>query len=360
MIYPPVHHQEEPNILLVDDSEINRKLITEMLSQHGYRVHIAEDGIQALQGLRDCKPDLILLDIRMPEMDGYEFCQILKSDNETKDIPIIFFSSITKISEKIKAFSMGAADFITKPIQSVEVVVRIEYQLKLAKLQREILEKNYCLEQEIKHRRHVEALLLNKTNQLKQEVEQRKSMELLLRDRNIRLTQAANIDVLTQVANRRYFEIRFAREWQRAIRENYPLSIVLCDIDYFKGYNDHYGHQAGDRCLHQVAQTLANTVNLFRDLVARYGGEEFVIVLPDTDEMEAIGVVQNIQASLAEQAIAHEKSPISDYVTLSFGGITRLPNTEISTEILIKKADEHLYRAKRQGRNQVCWHNNEV
>ncbi|MGB2926716.1 MAG: diguanylate cyclase [Limnothrix sp.] len=354
-MYAPVYHEEEQRILVVDDNLVNLKLLTGMLSQHGYKVDAAKDAKTALEQIQDQYPDLILLDIKMPEMNGYQLCTLLKSRVETQHIPIIFFSGITQSIEKIKAFSVGGVDFITKPFQGIEVIIRIEHQLKLANLQKELIAKNKILEAEVQHRSQIESLLMRQKDQLEREIKQRKFMESLLRDRNVRLSKQANVDALTQVANRRHFDGCLAREWQRATNEGQPLSIVLCDVDYFKLYNDSYGHQEGDSCLYQVAQTLASVANLPGDLVARYGGEEFVLILPDTYNYAAIAVIQNIQKLIEELHIKHEKSEVADYVTVSFGGVTLLPNEKANTDELLKRADESLYRAKRQGRNQVCW-----
>lgn len=351
-----VYHDDKPRILVVDDHIVNLKLLTGMLSQHGYRVQVAKNGFEGLQWLENNRPDLILLDIKMPDMDGYQFCSILKSRQRTKDIPVIFFSGVTHSIEKIRAFSVGGVDFISKPFQGVEVLARIDHQLRLAALQRELLRKNKSLEQEIHNRRKIEQQLLNKTEELEREIQQRKLMEELLRNRNIRLTKQANIDSLTQIANRRHFDEFLARELSHAMREAHPLSLVLCDVDHFKLYNDHYGHQEGDRCLHQVAQALASIANLPGDLVARYGGEEFAIILPDTDSSAAIAVVQDIQRCVAHLQLEHATSKVSDYVTLSCGGATLFPGDQAIAKVLIKKADQALYQAKHNGRNQVCWY----
>lgn len=354
-MYAPVYHEEEQIILVVDDNLVNLKLLTGMLSQHGYKVNAANNAKEALEQIKVESPDLILLDIKMPEINGYQLCSLIKSRAETQNIPIIFFSGITQSIEKIKAFSVGGVDFITKPFQGIEVIIRIEHQLKLAALQKELLQKNKVLEEELCHRSKMEALLMRQKAHLEREIKQRKFMEGLLRDRNLRLSRQANIDALTQVANRRHFDGCFIREWQRATNESQPLSLVLCDVDYFKLYNDNYGHQEGDRCLYKVAQTLASVANLPGDLVARYGGEEFVLILPDTYNYAAIAVIQNIQRLIAGLKIIHKKSVVSNYVTLSFGGVTLLPNEKIAREDLLKRADESLYRAKHKGRNQVCW-----
>ncbi|OKH18002.1 diguanylate cyclase domain-containing protein [[Limnothrix rosea] IAM M-220] len=350
-----VSREDNATILVVDDNITNLRLLTAILSQHGYTVKIAKSALAGLRHLKQCQTDLILLDIKMPHIDGYQFCIWLKSHPTTKNIPIIFLSGTQQSIAKIKAFSVGGADFIAKPFQSIDVLARIEHQLQLAYLQRQLRDKNKILAAEVKRRQKIEALLLSQKAQLKKEIKQRQHMEELLRLRNIRLTRQANIDDLTQVANRRHFDHCLVREISRAHTSGCPLSLVLCDIDFFKKYNDYYGHQGGDKCLNIVAQTLADVVNLPGDLVARYGGEEFALILPDTYMDAAIEVVHCVQRTIAELKLEHQASEISNYITISFGGCTLLPGDCSDAQSLIKNADQALYDAKRRGRSQVRW-----
>ncbi len=354
----PVPRKDKDNatILVVDDNITNLRLLAAILTQNGYTVKIATSALAGLRYLKQFQTDLILLDIKMPHIDGYQFCIWLKSHQATKDIPIIFLSGTQQSIAKIKAFSVGGADFIAKPFQSIDVLARIEHQLQLAYLQRQLRDQNKILAAEVKRRQETEALLLSQASQLRSEVKKRQHMEELLRLRNIRLTRQANIDDLTQVANRRHFDQYLAREISRACTSGCPLSLVLCDVDFFKKYNDYYGHQGGDKCLNVVAQTLADVVNLPGDLVARYGGEEFALILPDTYKDAAIEVVRAVQKSIAELKLEHKASEISDYITISFGGCTLLPGERSSGRILIKNADQALYDAKRKGRSRVCWY----
>jgi diguanylate cyclase (GGDEF)-like protein len=170
---------------------------------------------------------------------------------------------------------------------------------------------------------------------------------------NQSLHQLATVDGLTQIANRRTFDEQLRREWQRLSRSHEPLTVILCDIDFFKRYNDGYGHQAGDRCLQQVAQALAQVVNRPADLVARYGGEEFVVILPDTDEAGGIRVAQKIQNNVHALPIAHEYSEVSTRITLSIGVAEMIPRTEVAPATLVESADQALYLAKRQGRDRI-------
>lgn len=171
---------------------------------------------------------------------------------------------------------------------------------------------------------------------------------------NQKLQQLAILDGLTGVANRRYFDLVLYNEWQRLAREQKPLSLILCDLDYFKAYNDHYGHQAGDRCLQKVAEILQKSTRRPADLVARYGGEEFAIILPDTDSEGALFVANKLKTSLAQQKLPHQSSKVSDYVTFSMGIATQLPGLQETASIAIEEADRGLYQAKKQGRNCIC------
>lgn len=347
---------EKAKILLVDDSITNLKMLAALLRRQGYGVKAAKDASKALQYLEKHPIDLILLDINMPEINGYQLCSVLKSRAKTKQIPIIFLSGSTKSSAQLKAFSVGGADFITKPYRIVEVFARIEHQLALANQQEKLRDRNKNLEVELQQHRRMEHLLLNQTSKLRQEVQQQKDMGELLRLKNIHLQRQANIDKLTRLANRRYFDHYLIQEFRHCLTERHPLSLVLGDIDHFKKYNDYYGHPQGDQCLHDVAQILASIVNLPGDLVARYGGEEFALILPDTDQEAAIAVVESIQQALEQRRILHATSPVSDYVTMSLGGVTLLAELATTPKDLIQQADEALYRAKRNGRSQLCWH----
>lgn len=170
---------------------------------------------------------------------------------------------------------------------------------------------------------------------------------------NQKLQQLAILDGLTGIANRRYFDLVLNNEWQRLARESKPLSLILCDLDYFKAYNDAYGHQQGDRCLQKVAKILQSCTRRPADLAARYGGEEFAIILPNTDSKGALFIAQNIAQQLANKQIPHQKSKISQYVTFSMGVGTKIPNSQQPVSTLIEMADSLLYQAKKSGRNQI-------
>jgi diguanylate cyclase (GGDEF)-like protein len=261
----------------------------------------------------------------MPEMDGYQVCQAFKNDPELCDIPIIFISALDETFDKLKAFQVGGVDYITKPFQIEEVVARLETHLTIQRQKK----------------------------RLQNEIAKRIQTELILQEANRKLELMANLDGLTQIANRRRFDDYLSSEWQRHQREQNPLALILIDIDYFKRYNDRYGHQGGDDCLVRVAQAIAQVPQRPTDLVARYGGEEFVVILSNTDTQGALKVAQTIQEAITNLAIPHESSDVSDRVTLSMGFASLIPTLDLSPEVLISYADKSLYLAKGKGRNQA-------
>ena len=205
-------------ILIVDDNPINLDLLSGLLREHNYRVRAAINGRRALTAIRSCLPDLVMLDITMPEMDGYEVCRQIKADELTRDIPVIFISALDEVIDKVRAFEIGGVDYVTKPFQFGEVLVRIENQLKISRLQREMERKNLELQQSY--------MQLERANRM--------------------LKALSYLDALTGIANRRHFDEALDQEWRRATRTAAPLSLVMIDIDFFKAFNDFYGHQGGD------------------------------------------------------------------------------------------------------------------
>jgi diguanylate cyclase (GGDEF)-like protein len=193
---------------------------------------------------------------------------------------------------------------------------------------------------------------------LQDEIAKRVQTELILQEANRKLELMANLDGLTQIANRRRFDDYLSSEWQRHQRDQNSLALIMIDIDYFKRYNDRYGHQGGDDCLVRVAQAIAQVPQRPTDLVARYGGEEFVVILSNTDTKGALKVARAIQEAIASLAIIHENSDVSDYVTLSMGFVSLIPTLDLSPEVLISHADQSLYLAKGKGRNQAIGYPN--
>jgi diguanylate cyclase (GGDEF)-like protein len=324
---------EKDNILIVDDKLDNLRVLSTILTEEGYQVRKALNGQMALIACQTKQPNLILLDINMPEMNGYEVCERLKANPETSNIPVIFISVLDEVTDKIKGIKMGAVDYITKPFQFQEVMARVQNQLTIQRLQIELDKQN--------------ALLLSET-------ERRTKAEIALQEANQKLHELVWSDSLTQIANRRYLDDYLQREWQRAAREKISLSLLLCDIDYFKSYNDTYGHLAGDACLKRVAQAINSAVRRPADLVARYGGEEFAVVLPNTTFEGAVRVAKNIQLYLEKLKIYHPESGVNKYLTLSIGIAASIPSHHFSPETLLADSDRALYAAKLRGRNEYC------
>jgi len=320
------------DILVVDDKPDNLRLLSTMLTEQGYKVRKVISGELALKACQIMPPDLILLDINMPNMNGYMVCKQLKSWSQTQDIPVIFISALDGVIDKVEAFSHGGADYITKPFEIQEVLARVKNQLTIRQLQKKLQQQNSLLSQEIQERQRAEAEL--------QKV-------------NKELHRLATLDGLTQVANRRCFDEYFDLEWRRLQREKAVLSFILCDVDHFKLYNDTYGHLAGDSCLKQIAQTISDTLKRPADLVARYGGEEFAIILPNTCIEGAVHVAELLQQNIKELQIVHRQSSVSEYVTLSMGVSCVIPQVDLVPNQLIDVTDEALYAAKAQGRNRL-------
>jgi diguanylate cyclase (GGDEF)-like protein len=268
----------------------------------------------------------------MDGMDGFEVCRRLKSDASVRDIPVLFISALDDIIDKVKAFQVGGVDYITKPFQVEEVLARVETHMMQHHMQKQLEEQNVRLRYEITERKRVEAEL-EKSNR--------------------ELARLASFDGLTRIANRRHFDHCLEKEWGRMARQKASLSLILCDIDFFKRYNDTYGHQAGDDCLKKVAQTISRAIKRPADLVARYGGEEFVILLPKTDLSGAVKIVEDIKRKIRNLQIEHAKSDVSPYVSLSMGICTMRPDRETLSTELVAVADRALYQAKKTGRDRV-------
>ncbi|MDS3861445.1 diguanylate cyclase [Thermosynechococcaceae cyanobacterium BACA0444] len=445
--------ESKGNVLLVDDIPENLQLLSDLLVKLGYTVRSVTSGKMALKTIRVKQPDIILLDIKMPEMDGYQVCQALKADADLKHIPVIFISALDDVFDKVKAFNVGGIDYITKPFQVEEVVARIEGPLTIQRQQKQ-------LQEEVKKRQEAEEVLyqsrsllvsvlncsldgiaamqavrdpatgdigdfrclvvnpviariLNRDrNELVgkmgfrkflgqfdphlftklvtvvetgealsedifvssqsqawyhlsavklgdgfavtlRDITHRKQTEVALQDANQKLEQLANLDGLTQVANRRCFDQRLQLEWHRSQREEEPLAVVMLDIDSFKAYNDFYGHLAGDECLIGITQALEQILKRPTDLLARFGGEEFIILLPNTNEIGAIKLSQEIQTLVDSLAIPHHQTIVEGKatITVSLGIASFIPDPDYLPETLVALADQALYQAKEQGRN---------
>ena len=293
-----------PRLLVVDDQRANIQALYQVFAAD-HKVSMATSGEQALAICRRQPPDLVLLDVVMPGMDGFEVCQRLKADDATKDIPVIFVTAHNDEETETRGLDVGAIDFISKPINPRVVRARVKTHLTM------------------------------------------KRQADLLR-------QWVYIDGLTSVCNRRYFDERLKIEWDRAVRTGTALSVALVDVDLFKRYNDHYGHQAGDDCLRRVAAAMKAGIKRPADMVARYGGEEFVLLLPDTDAAGALHVANQLRQRVLDEKIDHAGSTVGPLLTISVGVCTKTPYGDSSAAALLGAADAQLYIAKSQGRNQAC------
>ena len=319
-------------ILVVDDEPDNLELLLTICVSQGYEVIRCDSGKLAIELAKTDLPDLILLDVSMPEMDGFTVCRMLKGDCATQDIPIIFVSALNRVEDKALAFQIGGDDYITKPFQNEEIVLRIEKQLRLHYLQAELKARN---------------------QQLKLEIEKRQDLENRLRRTNQKLSKLALVDGLTNVANRYQFDKTLTKEWQRGQREKFHLGLILCDIDFFKSYNDGFGHQQGDLCLKQVARAISQAVKRPGDLVARYGGEEFAIILPRTTAQNALQVAEKIRQQIKNLGLVYPDSKVAQYVSLSLGVTSIIPQSQYTKEQLLATADLALYQAKERGRDRA-------
>ncbi|HUS67335.1 MAG TPA: diguanylate cyclase [Kofleriaceae bacterium] len=312
-------------VLLVDDQPIVGEAIRRMLaSSADITFHFCADAQRAIDTAAAVRPTTILQDLVMPGVDGFTLVQQMREHPATAQIPIIVLSSREDPRDKSRAFEIGASDYLVKLPDQIELVARIRAHSKsfLAQLQRD------------EAYRELEA------------------MGRQLAEKNAILEALSSLDGLTGIANRRRFDEALQTEWRRGRREGTELSLLLIDVDFFKRYNDHYGHLAGDDCLRRVAAALRDSAHRAADLVARYGGEEFVILMGHTDAPGAAQVAETARRAIEELAIAHARSDAASVVTISLGSATLTPGNDFEGETLIKLADGALYQAKKDGRNR--------
>jgi len=292
-----------PKLLIVDDQPFHVRVLTLALRED-HQILTASSGAEALDlALRE-RPDLVLLDVVMPELDGLEVCKRLQADPQTSHIPIIFVTGQDSASEESAGLAAGGVDFISKPIHPAIVRARV--------------------------RTH-----------------------LIIKSQADELRAMAFIDGLTKVANRHRFDDRFDHEWRICQRERSPLGLIMIDVDHFKAYNDRYGHQAGDAALRAVAEGLRGCARRPRDLVARVGGEEFAVLLPDTDLFTVRQIAETLLHAVARADIPHEASSAASIVSISAGIACTIPAPTQSHRDLFVLADRGLYQAKAAGRNRV-------
>jgi len=303
MLPPSNLSPSRPTVLVVDDSLEALNGLCNLL-RADCNALFGFNGLEALALATSESPDLIVLDVAMPGMDGYEVLRRLKEEPCTQDIPVIFLTAPGPSVSEVRALELGAIDFVTKPYDPAILKLRMQNQLAYK--------------------------------------------------RSLDLAMALSLgDALTGIANRRRFDEHLQQEWNRALRNQKPISMILMDIDHFKRFNDALGHPAGDACLQRVAEVLKNSLKRSMDFVARYGGEEFVCILSETDAPGALDVAKRIAARMAAAAIAHPDSPVASTVTLSLGVATMIPTQDQSPLDLTQEADSRLYEAKRLGRNRI-------
>jgi diguanylate cyclase (GGDEF)-like protein len=308
-----------PRILLVDDDLFVRAAIGEALELDAAEVILAKNGNDGIDAYFKYQPDIVLVDAVMPLLDGFGFCEKLQQLDVNRLTPILMITSLDDDDSVARAFAAGANDYVTKPINLSILRQRIRQMLQQSKQAKD----NF-----------------------------RMAAELQQDNRNLKIL--ASRDSLTKLHNRRGFEHYLQREWERMLRLKSPLSLIMCDIDFFKNYNDTYGHPAGDQCLVRVSSAMRNTVRRSGDFVARYGGEEFTIVLPNTDLLGAVFVAESVRSAIKLLKIPHQSSAVENCVTMSLGVAMVYPTPSMDITYLIDAADRALYQAKAQGRDQVA------
>ena len=293
----------KPTLLLVDDERSSLDVLMHILKpEHDLR--IAKSGAAALKVAEEHRPDLILLDILMPDMDGYEILGRLKNSDRTRDIPVIFITGLSQAEDEEKAFNLGARDYIVKPFNNAIVRARVRTQLQI-----------------VKHIRTIERLGM--------------------------------IDALTDIPNRRSFDNHLLVEWRQAVRQKTSIALLMADADRFKLYNDTYGHPQGDLVLQTVARCIVGCLRRPTDLAARVGGEEFGVILPETDLAGAMQVAESIRSLVAATDIPCLHKDATTKITVSIGAAAMIPEADDTAEDFFARADAKLYEAKMRGRNTV-------
>lgn len=314
-----------PVVLLVDDQVIVSEAIRRMLAGDAdIEFHYCQDPSRAISVANEIKPTIILQDLVMPDVDGYTLLKFYRSNPKTAATPVIVLSTKEDPSAKSQAFENGASDYLVKLPDKIELVARI--------------------------RAHSRTYLLQM--QRDEAYREMKKLQEELEKSNAILKKLSVLDGLTGIANRRHFDDMLAQEWKRGMRDGHKIAVILLDIDFFKRYNDNYGHQGGDDCLKRVASTLDRTLHRPGDFLARYGGEEFVAILPATEVEGAAKIAEEMRLSIVKENIPHEFSDAASHVSISLGVAAMQPGKSSDPHDLVAKADEALYSAKEEGRNR--------
>jgi diguanylate cyclase (GGDEF)-like protein len=305
-------------VLIVDDSATIRAALGAAVRAMKLEPVMADTGEKGVELFIAAPPALVLLDVMMPGIDGYETARRMRAATPETWVPIIFLSSGDYDQDLERAIEAGGDDYLVKPVSSAVLSAKIRALQRLDKMHQKLLE-----------------------------------LSAQLTTANQRLETISQQDALTGIANRRAFDHRLTLHFADAVRRKEPLSLVICDVDHFKDYNDSYGHPAGDDCLRHIGGALARSCKRTTDFAARYGGEEFALVLPDTPAEGALTVIETARREIAALAIPHEASPTSSIVTFSAGIATYVAQRDAEPQKLVERADEALYRAKQLGRNRV-------
>ncbi|WP_136680372.1 diguanylate cyclase [Neptunomonas sp. XY-337] len=297
-------------VLVIDDNQLIRDLVAAIIDEVGHTALLASGAQETLEILADKHVDLILMDVEMPEINGFDLTRKIRTDMGSRWIPIIFLSAQTDTQHLVDGINAGGDDYLTKPVNAIVLQAKIKAMARISEMQH------------------------------------------ALDAANRRLKQLTQLDPLTGVLNRRGMEEELKRTWKLFQREQSPLCVLLFDIDYFKQYNDNYGHQQGDECLIAFCDIIKKQLKRPADTLARFGGEEFLVILPNTKTEGAFVIARSIVLALKKAQLPHSHSPHNGLVTASIGIASTQDNPKTALE-LIKLADEALYHAKSEGRNRI-------
>lgn len=318
--------QHKITVLLIDDQAMIAEAVRRSLSsEEDVEFHYCQDPTKAIKLASEINATVILQDLVMPEIDGLMMVRYFRVNKSTAKIPIIVLSTKEEASIKSEAFKLGANDYLVKLPDKIELIARIRYhsQAYISQLERD------------------EAFIALEESRAK------------LAEANRTLQRLSSLDGLTGIANRRSFDETLQKEWNRAMRNEKSIGLIMLDIDFFKLYNDHYGHQGGDDCLKKVANGLESAIHRETDFLARYGGEEFSAILPDTDLKGSMKVAEEMRQSIRALRLEHAKSKVSDIVSISIGVSALIPQKGDNPDILVAASDQALYKAKEKGRDRV-------
>jgi diguanylate cyclase (GGDEF)-like protein len=291
-------------ILIVDDEKINLLILYKILSPN-YAIFTAKSGSEGLQRAAAERPDLILLDIIMPDMSGFDVLKTLKADPDLESIPVVIITGLDNEADEEKGLLLGAVDYISKPFKNAVILARVRTHLQI-----------------LRHIRTIEHLI--------------------------------RTDPLTDIPNRRCFNERIAMEWKRAARDKKPVSFLMIDVDKFKKYNDVYGHPQGDVLLQRISKIFVSNARRPADLAVRLGGEEFGMLLPETPAEPAYAIAERVRLEVEAAGIPLADGGALTSATVSIGVATQVPSGKTGIEDFIARADANLYAAKKNGRNRVC------